>query len=263
MVTGLLDTPFFHGIPQRDLDIRQYRAKVPMFFAGARVMGGIFAVDLEAARRLLPDPRFEVATAYPGRALLGIFAFDYGYTDLGPYKEAFVSLSIHFGRSPVPHPLRVANGLLRRTFDGHTIQLPVDSDAARVGGIDLFGVPKYLAGLTFADEQNERVCRVCDERGASVFTLRCPRPTLRTAGRFSPLREQTFRNYAVTERGIAVGRFVLHAPLAGMAVGPRSAVLEPGASMRGEELGELHVAHALGSFVGENCEAILHAPTYL
>lgn len=255
------DTPFFRGIVQKDLPIRQYGGKSPMFFAEASVMGGLFPVDGAVAQALLPDSNFRAIMGPTGSAYMGVMACEYGYTDLGPYNEVFLTIGISYGTSAWPHPLRVGGRFLARSLDAHVIQLPVDSEAALFGGIDYYNVPKYMAEVSFADFDGVRCCSVRDpQSGALIYELRGTRPAHVLRLPFSPLRRQTMLNYARMQDRTITARFELHSPAPFFRAGSKHASLTLGSHPRADTIQRLRPGPSLGYFFAEGCEAILYEP---
>jgi hypothetical protein len=259
-MTALTDTPFFRGITQTALPIRQYAGKSPMFFAGARIMGALFTVDAAAAQALMPHETFRVLATPLGRAYLGVFACEYGYTDIGPYNEVFLAVGLSRGAGWLA-PLTATRRILARTLDAHVIQLPVDSEAALYGGLDYYNVPKYMARIAFSEGGGARRCEVRDPLSDElIFALTGTQPSLSLPLPFSPLRRQTLRNYSRLGGETIVARFELHAPAPHVRPGTRRVSLTLGAHPRSRMLAGLDPGAALGYFFSAGCEAILFAP---
>lgn len=256
-------TPFFNGIRQREMAVRQYRAKSPMFFWDARILGAVFFVDLQAARALLPDPRLE-AVAAGGRGVLGVFALSYGHSDLGAYNEVFVSVGVHAGASRLPPPLRTARALLERSLGAHTVLLPVDSEAALFGGLDIYNVPKLMAAIELSDERGVRTFTVRDPAdGTLLFSFGSRKPK-RAPGRNVLLNRQTLRNYSLINDRLAEARYELHTPSAALTPhGLNGPALTIGTHARSRLLADLKPGTAVASFHADQAEAILYEPTYI
>lgn len=256
-------SPFFNGIRQRELTFHNHRAKSPMFFWDARILGAVFLIDLQAARALLPDPQLEAVTA-GGRAVLGVFALSYGNTDLGPYNEVFVSLGVHAGASLMPPPLRLARAVFERSLGAHTVLLPVDNEAALHGGLELYNVPKFMAAIEMTEIGGRRSCSVSDPAdGSLVFSFQSRRPK-RPPGPNVLLNRQTLRNYSRLNDRLAEARYDLHTPAAALALhGLNGPSLTIGEHARSRILADLKPGRAVASFFADGAEAILYEPTYL
>lgn len=253
-------SPFFNGVRQHEVAVRQYRAKSPMFFWDARILGAVFLVDLKAARALLPDRRLEAVTA-GNRGVMGVFALSYGNTDLGAYNEVFVSVGVHAGPSRLPPPLRTARALLERSLGAHTVLLPVDSEAALYGGLDLYNVPKFMAAIELVDERGMRKFTVRDPAdGALVFSFGSRMPK-RTPGRNILLNRQTLRNYSLITGRLAETRYELHTPSAALTPhGLHGPALTIGTHAQSRIFADLKPGKAVASFFADQGEAILYEP---
>ncbi len=113
-------------------------------FPDVKMLGALFNLDRDEARRLLPPP-LENAEV-PGGLL---FIAEYGTTNLGPgYREAALFLRCAY----------------QGVAGNYCLSMPIDSEPARLhNGRDIYGFPKKAAtiGCTFTDD------------GAAGFVERC------------------------------------------------------------------------------------------
>lgn len=165
----------FDGVSQRPIPIRQWSSKSPLFFGDLSMMQGIFLADLDAARAMMPSELLRPTMGLPGKAMVAINCFEYKETDVGPYNEVSISVAVQLNDS-TPGPLAVMRSKLTRTYHGHVLELPVNTEISVAGGLDYFNYPKYLAEISFEDEQVWRTCRVLDAKtGQKIFTMRVRR----------------------------------------------------------------------------------------
>jgi hypothetical protein len=109
-------------------------------------------------RALLPDPRFMPAQILPGVGAIGLTAFEYYDTDIGPYNEFSISIALN---APYYAPIPGYNILRQyadRVFNIYIIRLPVTTEIALRGGVDYYNFPKFIAGIKFDDVAGRITC---------------------------------------------------------------------------------------------------------
>jgi len=164
-------SPFFDGVPQVELELRGEFVRVPIFYYDGVAIGAFFAAKLGALRRLLPDPRICPARLAPGLGVLGVMCFEYRDTDIGPYNELAIVISLNEPWFLPNLPGRaLAAGMRRRQVHGWVHHLPVTTEIARVGGIDLYNYPKFIGRIEFEQTETERICRL-SEGHEPILTL--------------------------------------------------------------------------------------------
>jgi hypothetical protein len=119
---------------------------LPVVYRDGSFFGVFFRADLTRATTLLGPSGL---TPWPvlGRALVLLIAFEYRDTSIGPYHE--VGLAV-LARRPGAQP-----SLLRYLRDPRAqpeqglwvVNLPVDTEIARAGGVDVWGYPKYCTPI--------------------------------------------------------------------------------------------------------------------
>jgi hypothetical protein len=258
MTQRFLSKPFFQQVAQQDLPIRQYTGKSPMFFTGAHMLGAVFPIDAAAAQVAMPIAGYRPITPFPGKALLGVLAFDYADTDLGPYREVFVTIPIVPLRTKAPSLRALLRQLTPRNPVGHTVLLPVDSEAALFGGLDYYNVPKVMSAIRFQEGKQESGCDVTGLDGKRIFAIQAKYARgSRLAAKLSGV--QSFRNISLQAGRTIVARFDLRIGALGLA-GPGSTRLTIGDHEHAEMLRRLSPGKALVSIAATDCDAILHEP---
>ena len=61
--------------------------------------------------------------------------------------------------------------MARRYFTAYVWQLPVTTERARRGGVEMYGYPKYLADIVFTDEGSMLSCSL-SEGGRNILVLK-------------------------------------------------------------------------------------------
>lgn len=194
------------------IDVGSGRVDLPIFYYRDDSFLGIFTADREAVRALLPSDRLHPVVTPGGRALVGIAAFHYIHTTIGPYGEVAIALLCTYGR-PAPPGLPL---LLESRFPGwgaFILHLPVTTRIARDAGRVIYGYAKFLADMDF--EKTPAFQRVrLSEGGRHILTLtvrssgpviRDLRPLVTFSVRDGALIRTTIPIYAVYQLGLRPG----------------------------------------------------------
>ena len=154
---------FFGGVEQFEAFIGDRLVKSPTFYRDATSFTLIMPANLMALRRILPDPRFVPAQVLPGIGALMLTALEYKDTDLGPYNEFSIGVALNspdFMQIPCYNFARQA---IRGSFDSFILRLPVTTEIALRGGVDLYNFPKFIARIDFDEEDGWTSCDVSED----------------------------------------------------------------------------------------------------
>ncbi|MDE3069884.1 MAG: acetoacetate decarboxylase family protein [Acidobacteriota bacterium] len=164
-------SPFFDGVPQMDATLSGQAVKLPIFYYDGTAIGAVFPARLAALRRLMPDPRFSPARLAPGVGAVAITCFEYRDTDIGPYNELAISVPLN---EPYHAPNLPGRALLaslrRRQMHAWVQHLPVTTEIARAGGVELYNYPKFIGGIEFERSGTGIECRLSEGR-EHILTL--------------------------------------------------------------------------------------------
>ncbi|RBY79550.1 hypothetical protein DQ238_10155 [Geodermatophilus sp. TF02-6] len=146
--------------------------RLPLRYSDNSCLAAVHAADPDAVAAALPDGPLRPARWVDGRALVSVAAFRYRAVTtaddppqlLAPYGELSVAAVVTLG--PAPRLLPV----LRRRLSLFVLHLPVTTAEARDAGAALWGFPKFVADLDFAEERTARRVTLA-EAGATVLTL--------------------------------------------------------------------------------------------
>jgi hypothetical protein len=160
-------SPFFEGVSQVGVELAGEMGRLPIFYYDGTAQTAVFPARLQGLRRLLPDPRFVPARVAPGVGAVGVTCFEYRDTDIGPYNELAISIILK-------DPAMAGNlpgwgllaGLRRRQLHAWVQHLPVTTEVARAGGVELYNYPKFVAAIEFETRGATRLCTLAegDER---------------------------------------------------------------------------------------------------
>lgn len=163
---GIDRKQFFEGILQRP--IPEYGVTLPIFYYQARSMTAIFTASTRAVSKKLPSSLHPVEL-YPGRSMVAVSVFEYASSDIGAYNEVSVAALVNYGRKGLP-VISLLKQLIRNTFKAFIFHLPVTSETARKGAVELSGYPKFLADINFIEKENSLSCRM-SVNGQDVLTF--------------------------------------------------------------------------------------------
>ena len=176
-------SPFFDGVAQVEATFAGQTARVPIFYYDGTAQTAVFPARLAALRRLLPDSRLEPARLAPGLGVVAISCFEYRDTDIGPYNELAISIVLCEPAARVNLPgLALLAGMRSGRLHAWVHHLPVTTEIARVGGVDLYNYPKFLASIDFDETTTQRSCRLA-EGEEHILTLRGARIATPETGR--------------------------------------------------------------------------------
>jgi hypothetical protein len=159
----------FKGVRQEEIELHGQKGKLPVFYYDNTSLAALFTASTAKMRSLLPHPDMRPVELLPGRCLMAFMAFEYRESDLGPYNEFSIAVAITFRKTPIPLVTGTAQ-LLRRSLSAYVRHLPVTTEIARVGGVDFYGYPKFIADIDFFREEGSVRC-VLGEKGTEILSL--------------------------------------------------------------------------------------------
>ncbi len=161
---------FFEGIEQVEATMAGKKAKLPVFYRSARSFTAIFPATVLSLRRLLPDSRYVPAQIAPGVGAIHLTAFEYYDTDIEPYNEFAIGVLLNDPQvMPIPG-YNLLRQLLNLTFYTYIHHLPVTTEIALRGGIDVYNYPKFMAEIDFTDTEASVTCEL-KEKGELILRL--------------------------------------------------------------------------------------------
>lgn len=142
---------------------------VPVYYYDNSSLTLIHTASTARVRPYLPDPRMHPLELTPGRCLVAFTAFEYRKTDIDPYNEFSIAILINFDKAVIPG-LSVLRQLLGNVFHAYVWHLPVTTEIARYGGVELYGYPKFIADIAFTRTGGQVECTL-SENGRLVLRL--------------------------------------------------------------------------------------------
>jgi len=160
----------FKNIKQWEFDQAGTKFKLPVFYYDNTSLTAIYTASTRKVSKLLPHPAMNPIEVFPGRCMVAFTAFEYRKTDIDPYNEFSIAFLITFGKPQVPG-LTALWQLVRRCFTVYVWKLPVTTEIARFGGVELYGYPKFLADITF-EKGTEWIECLLSEKGERILSLK-------------------------------------------------------------------------------------------
>jgi hypothetical protein len=156
--------------PERARHLGKPSFVVPVYYYDNTSMTAIYTASTAQVRPYLPDPRMHPVELRPGRCLVAFTAFEYRKTDIDPYNEFSIAVLINFDTRAIPG-LSILRQLLANVFHAYVWHLPVTTEIARYGGVELYGYPKFIADITFTRADGHIECALV-ENNQRILTLR-------------------------------------------------------------------------------------------
>jgi hypothetical protein len=183
--------PFFDGIRQIEIEIGAQPARMPVFYYDAGSMTAMFPARYSALRELMPGSGFVPARLAPGLGVVAITCLEYRDTDIRAYNELSISIPLNVPSFRANLPGRALIEAQRRR-ETHILihHLPVTTDIALRGGVDLYNFPKFLASIDFSDGAGRWRCRLAEgeEHILTLSGTRIATPQSRRMNYFCHLR---------------------------------------------------------------------------
>lgn len=257
-------SPFFAGVNQEPITFHGFHAKAPLFFRDVGMMAGVFTADLAAARSLMPTARHHPLRVLPRRAVAAIHCMEYRDTGIGPYNEVSLSIAIAHGRNARFGPARLARAALSGVFHAHVVDLPVTTEAALWGGIDVFNYPKWLARISYEDSSEGRICTVGD-RDTGEMILRVEGRRLPTRANDQSvardrLKTMTMFSHPVKDGATLLAKMEVNVIESAATLSGKAMRLEYGTHPRSEVFRRLRLGRPLQVLFAPRCEAMLFRP---
>ena len=186
---------------------------MPVVVRDASSAAATYLVRADEARRLLPGSELDVVELLPGRALFSIACIDYRDNDLGDYHEVSLALFVRERRAAAGIPyVSAALNLVRNRIATYIYKLPVNQSFTCEAGCGIWGFPKSIEEIEFADIGSTWQCRL-NMNGRHVLTFTTTRGGSRT------LPDAPMVTYSYIDGGLHRTRFVSGATGVGIRLG--------------------------------------------
>jgi hypothetical protein len=163
---------FFKGIVQWELKKEGFEGgfKLPVFYYDNTSITAIYTASTLEVKKYLPHSDMYPIELFPKRCLVGFTAFEYRNTDIHPYNEFSISILVSFGKKQF-FGTDILRQFLKRSFTVYIWHLPVTTEIARFGGVELYGYPKFIAKIEFSEKGDFVECNLI-QGDEHILTLR-------------------------------------------------------------------------------------------
>ncbi|HPE08009.1 MAG TPA: acetoacetate decarboxylase family protein, partial [Smithellaceae bacterium] len=212
----------FKGVMQWEMMTKDLslEGRMPTFYYDNTAMTAIYTASTDQVRKLLPLSVMHPVEAWPGRALVAFTAFEYRKTDIDPYNEFSISFPITYEKTSLAG-ITMIYMMLKRYFTAYVWQLPVTTERARRGGVDMFGYPKFIADISFSREKDALACTL-SESGKEILVLKGQK--LQTV----PEKVNRFKTYSIKDGVPLVANIYMNPVEFGKSMSGKSAQLSLG-----------------------------------
>lgn len=128
--------------------------ELPIAYRDGSLFGCFYRVNLHLAASLIPTHNLE-PIRFGNKAIASLIGFEYRDTSIGPYGELGVSILAR-SSGTCDSAFRALLSPDSATHSAwYVVTLPVTTEVARAGGVDIWGFPKYLCpiGTEFRNER--------------------------------------------------------------------------------------------------------------
>ena len=156
-----MDKDFFAGIKIEEIEISGVRVRFPIRYFDSSMIAATFPAPAARVQEVLPSDRLKPVQLMPGTAAVALAAMEYRHIDgLAPYNEFGIMVPVEY------QPADNVPGLPGL----YVVHLPVTTEEARWGGVEVYGYAKFMAEISFEDAGEVRRCRIRAE-GKEIITL--------------------------------------------------------------------------------------------
>ncbi|NOV24432.1 acetoacetate decarboxylase (ADC) [Cupriavidus necator] len=161
-----IDLSWFKELRKEKVDIG-FESYSPNFYYRNSRVTAIFTADLARLRELMPAAVLEKVQplqVWPGRGLLDLTAYAYHYCDNDSYNEIGLSIVTNRPGGANLGPLTLMSQAMAGDFWGYVLELPVNTELARVRGVVGYNLPKWLAGIHYRETDKSVVVEILDSQ---------------------------------------------------------------------------------------------------
>jgi hypothetical protein len=248
------DDEFFKNVPIKTLEKKGLSVEFPILYYDFRFVTCIFAVKIQRLKSILPHPQFTPIQKWPGTGMIGIAAFEYRDTSIGPYKEVAIVVPINFPQATFLGKHTAHSMMRQKIFPVYIHHLPVTTKLALDVGVYFYNYPKFLAEIDFQERQD--LLEIELKEGND--------PILKMSVKNKPLKKSApfeIRTFSLEEKMIMHTLVKAHAAKYGQVKFGKCGELELGSHRISNELKNLDLSKfAWSGFFGEGTMSRLYDP---
>ncbi|MGB3906475.1 MAG: acetoacetate decarboxylase family protein [Anaerolineae bacterium] len=167
-----MDKDFFAGVETTEFVASTgERVELPIRYLDWSAIVSGFTASADKLQELLPSKRLKPAVLTPGRGVISFGAFEYReLVDYPAYNEFGISIPVLYEPTVNIPGLPLLAPQWFKTYGLYVHYLPVTTEVARDGGIEIWGYPKFLAEIAFEETEESLRCRLRAE-GKDIMVL--------------------------------------------------------------------------------------------
>ncbi len=148
-----VDLSWFKTLKKSKLDIG-FESHSPNFYYKNSRVTAVYTADIDRLRELIPPKvlaEVQPLQVWPGRGLIAITAYSYGYCDNDSYNEVAISIVTSKLGGSNWGPFSLLAQSMDKDLSGYVLKLPVNTELARVRGVVGYNLPKWLIPINLKD----------------------------------------------------------------------------------------------------------------
>lgn len=152
---------FFDNIQKWQIERNGTQGLLPAFYFDNLFLTGVYSASTQRVRELIPHADLHPVELWPGRCLVAFTAFEYRKPEFDPYNEFSIAFLVSYKKTPIPVYSSIKT-LSSSVLSVYVWQLPVTTETARAGGVDLYNYPKFLSDIRFIKTKDTVTCILKD-----------------------------------------------------------------------------------------------------
>ena len=134
---------FYKDIQFTEITVSGRTVKLPFLYYDFSRISANFPAPTSTIKKILPSKKLEPVEIKQGTTTVMFIAYEYRKMEgIAPYKEFGVGIPTTYKDNNLP--------------GSYVTHLPVTTEQARWGGVEIYGYPKFIADITFEDKP--KVC---------------------------------------------------------------------------------------------------------
>lgn len=160
----------FFQVPQIPVPVSAGPVNLPIFYYDASALYAFFLVDQARVRPLLEGSILDPGMRLGGKAIVGLACYEYRDTSVGVYNEVGLALAVaRQGESLQLGGWRDVLGSFTRPEERqsglYVLDLPVTTPLANAAGREIWGFPKFVTPIRYAQQGRRFLCSVENPEG--------------------------------------------------------------------------------------------------
>lgn len=167
-----IDLSWFKTINKKEVIIADSKILAPSFYYKNSSITGFYTAPLDVLKKIIPAKILEVSSLLShdqDNGIVAITGYDYEICDVDHYNEMSIAVLLTKPNTVSKSTSEPAK-FVSETW-AHVLKLPVDSELARVGGVELFNLPKWNTRIDHNTNDHHDSYDIYDESGKIDFSI--------------------------------------------------------------------------------------------